>query len=151
MTPREQEDEEKRLVDEIVEREIRLKHLRLERASEVERLRLKDGSFEIRWLMAALSLALALGAIFGTHKWSTGFPHYFREGVGWFFVLVYIFAAGGPMTDALIRGFEAFSNSRDKLRDLPLLIQHQLPSYVGLGSCIAYFYFCRPRFLSMLF
>lgn len=138
-----QQTEEERLISEIVEKQRRLTDMRLKKASELQKLYLNDGNgaSELRWLFAVTSLIIALCAILGTHKWSTGFPHFVREGAAWFFGLAYLFAGALPLSLSLFRGFEAFGKSKDKLKELPLLIQYQLPAYVGWGSCIAFFYF----------
>lgn len=138
-----QKTEEERLICEIAEKKQKLTDLQLEKASEVQKLYLTDayGASELRWFLAIVSLVIALCAILGTNKWSTGFPHYFREGTAWFFGLVYFFCGALPLSLSLFWGFEALAKSTNKLKDLPLLIQYQLPAYIGWGSCIAYFFF----------
>lgn len=138
-----QKSEEERLICEIAEKKQKLTDLQLKKASEVQKLYLTDayGSSELRWFLAIVSLVIALCAILGTNKWSTGFPHYFREGTAWFFGLVYFFLGALPLSLSLFRGFESFGKSKDKLKELPLLIQYQFPAYIGWGSCIAFFYF----------
>ena len=88
-----QKTEEERLICEIAKKKQKLTALQLEKASEVQKLYLTDayGASELRWFLAIVSLVIALCAILGTNKWSTGFPHYFREGAAWFFGLVYFF------------------------------------------------------------
>ena len=138
-----QKDEEiKKISREICEKKFRLEKLLLEKALPVRRLVIKDDDIkrELRWLIAVVTLVLVLIVLLWTEPRSHGLSHYVREGAMWIVCFIYLFGGCFPLTGPLIDGLSAFKESPKKAKELPDLIWFLMPSIIGWGAAILFFY-----------
>lgn len=135
-------NDEQRLIDEIVDRQIELKRLRLAKALPVERLIIdteKSIPTGMRWAIAAITLVVALIGIFCTDPWSRGAAHYVREGIFLVFGFLYVFGGGMPIVAPALSACEALAASPRKLEELPRFIAFILPACISIGSVVAFY------------
>lgn len=134
-------EEERRLINEIVEKQKELEALQLKEASPVKKLFIEH-QYEIknRWTVVAVTVLVVLVAMsFGKHP--RGFGSYFVDGAAWVLGIYYLFAGAPKIIQPLFDGCDAYKRSPDKNRELSLFLSYVAPSVIAICAVVAFFWF----------
>lgn len=134
------ENEKDQLIEEIVEKQMKLEALQLKDALPVQALFIKHKhEIPFRWTVATITVIIVLLAMLcGKHP--EGFEHYFVEGVVWILALYYLFVGAPSFIMPLSNGYDAFKNSPDKNKELSSFLEYIAPSVIAIGAVVIFFW-----------
>lgn len=134
------ENEKNQLIEEIVEKQMKLEALQLKDALPVQALFIEHKhEIPFRWTVAVITVFIVLLAMLcGKH--SEGFEHYFVEGIVWILCLYYMFVGAPSLVVPLSNGCDAFKKSPDKNKELSSFIEYIAPSIIAIGAVVTFFW-----------
>lgn len=134
------ENEKDQLIEEIVEKQMKLEALQLKDALPVQALFIKHKhEIPFRWTIAVITVFIVLLAMLcGKHP--EGFEHYFVDGVAWVLALYYLFVGAPNLIVPLFNGCDAFKNSPDKNKELLAFFEYVAPSVTAIGAVVIFFW-----------
>lgn len=134
------ENEKNQLIEEIVEKQMKLEALQLKDALPVQALFIKyKHEIPFRWTIAVITVFIVLLAMLcGKHP--RGFEHYFVEGVAWVLALYYLFVGAPNLIVPLFNGCDAFKNSPDRNKELSSFLEYIAPSVIAIGAVVTFFW-----------
>lgn len=134
------ENEKDQLINEIVEKQMKLEALQLKDALPVQALFIKHKhEIPFRWTVAVITVFIVLLAILcGKHP--RGFEHYFVEGVVWVLCIYYMFFGAPNLIVPLFDGCDAFKKSPVKNKELSSFLEYIAPSVIAIGAVVTFFW-----------